>query len=104
MGQQYGGLTANVNRWRSQVKLPEADEAAIKKSDKEITVDGAAAHYFDLLGPEGEKRQRMLVIVAERGEKTWFIKMIGPAETVARNQSAFESFSKSIRFPGAKNG
>jgi hypothetical protein len=102
LGAQYGGVTANVNRWRTQIKLPEADETAIKKSAKELTVDGAAVHYFDLLGPEGEKRQRMLVIIAERGERTWFIKMTGPAETVARNQAAFESFAKSLRFPGAK--
>jgi hypothetical protein len=94
-----GGLVANVNRWRSQIKLPEQDEAAIRAATKELMIEDKPAQYVDLLAPEGPKRERMLIVFTERGNRTWFIKMRGPAETVARQQSAFESFARSLRSP-----
>jgi len=100
-----GDLSSNVNRWRGQIGLPPATEEAIKSAVKELPIAGRNAPYVDLLGPDGPKRQRMLVAIVDRGDRTWFVKLIGPAETVARQQAAFESFCRSLRFSaGAKDG
>ncbi|MFL5328852.1 MAG: hypothetical protein ACJ8C4_08035 [Gemmataceae bacterium] len=93
-----GGFIANVNEWRRQLGLPTQEEAAIRAAAKELTVDGKPTPYVDLLG-EGDNRRRTLAVMAERGGKSWFIVMRGPADEVARQQAAFESFVRSLRFP-----
>ncbi len=94
-----GGVTANVNRWRTQVlKMDPLDEQQIRQILHEITVDGKQAQYVDLSGPEsaGVQRPRVLGVIAARGEKTWFFKMIGPADLVDKQKPAFEAFVKSV--------
>jgi hypothetical protein len=95
-----GGLTANVNRWRGEVGLPESPPAQIQAEAKELTVDGQKAVYVDLLGPDGSNRQRTLGVILIKDDTTWFIKLRGPAEAVARQQAAFESFARSFQVGG----
>jgi TPR repeat protein len=94
---EAGGLTANVNRWRSQLALPAADEAAIQKAARSIKVGGVEGRLIDLVG-EGADARRILGVIAVRGEQTWFIKLMGPAASVAAQQAAFEAFVTSIKF------
>lgn len=95
-----GGLLENVNRWREQIGLARMDEAQLRKDVREIEMAGAKAKYVDLLGPEaaGRPRQRILGVVAPRGEQTWFVKMWGPADLVAKQKTAFEEFVRSLKF------
>ena len=96
---QGGGVTANVNYWRTQnLKMDPLDEQQIRQILHEITVDGKQAQYVDLSGPEsaGAQRPRLLGVIAARGEKTWFFKMIGPADLVDKQKPAFEAFVKSV--------
>src|SRR5207248_6044588 len=97
-----GGLLANVNRWRKEVNLGDATEEQILKESKTVEVAGESARYVDLLGPEsdGPKRQRTLGVILPRGDTTWFFKLRGPADLVAKQQAAFEAFVRSVRFPG----
>src|SRR5207302_346519 len=73
LGGAAGGLLANVNRWRQQLKLPETTEEQVRREAKEIEVAGARATYIDLLGPEsgGAARERTLAVIVPRGEQTW---------------------------------
>src|SRR5262249_32600143 len=48
---EAGGLLANVNRWRGQIKLGPIDEAQLRKDVRPVEVAGQPASYFDLLGP-----------------------------------------------------
>ncbi len=91
-----GGLVANVNRWRGQVGLPEASEAEVRRSVTPLAVGGNDSSFVDLSSPDD--RQRMLVVLVPRGERTWFFKMMGPADLVGRQKAAFEAFVKSVRF------
>jgi hypothetical protein len=100
LGGDAGGLLPNVNRWRDQVKLGPIDEGQLRKDVRNVEVAGRPASYLDLLGPEGPGRERMLVVVVPRGGQTWFFKMRGPAELVAKQQAAFEAFMKSVKFDG----
>jgi hypothetical protein len=91
-----GGVAANVNRWRDQVGLPGVSEAEARRAATPLTVGGLEGGFVDLTGPDG--RQRLLVVLVPRGERTWFFKMLGPAELVSRQKSAFEAFVKSVQF------
>jgi hypothetical protein len=93
-----GGLLLNVNRWRDQVGLPEITQVQLGKDPPQtIQVAGTAANYHDFTGPAG----RMLIVTVPRKEKTWFFKLIGPADLVGANKKKFESFVQSVKFTGA---
>ena len=91
-----GGLLANYQRWQDQVGLKKAPE--LPGDLKTIKVGGEPATYIDLLGPDGNDQQRMLVVVCKQGGSIWFFKMQARAQVIARQQAAFEAFVKSVRF------
>jgi hypothetical protein len=97
-----GSLQLNVQRWREQIKLPAVSAEQMQRDIRPIEVAGAQAQFVDLLGPEtaGPLRERLVVVVVPRGDTTWFIKMRGPADLVAKQTSAFDAFIKSVRFDG----
>jgi hypothetical protein len=96
-----GGLLENVNRWRkNQLKLSEITEEQLRKDLQPIPVSGASGHYVDLLGPEGEHRERILGVILPFKGYTWFFKMRGPADLVGDQRASFEAFVKSVQFDG----
>lgn len=46
----------------------------------------------------GAGEQRMLAAILPRGEKSWFVKLVGPPDVVAAHAQAFERFIRSLRF------
>ncbi len=46
--------------------------------------------------PTPEKDYRMLAAVIETGQGPWFVKLTGPAKTVAKWQGTFDEFIDSI--------
>jgi hypothetical protein len=97
-----GDLRGNVDRWRAQVGSPPMTEAEFKALDiPAFQVGGKAGKYFDLTGPAGPNRKRMLLVMVNRGRGDWYFKMVGDAELVARQKKAFESFLQSVKFTGA---
>jgi hypothetical protein len=101
LGGQAGGLLANVNRWRGEVGLPDITEAQLAKEAKEIGGTGNLKGFtVDLLGPEsaGANRKRTLGAIFLHDERSWFVKLMGPADLVGKQQSAFDAFVKSLRF------
>jgi hypothetical protein len=97
-----GGLLLNLNRWRDQVGLRGLTEAEFKTLDvPSFKVGGKAGKYFDLTGPAGPNRKRMLLVMVDRGQGDWFFKMLGDADLVARQKKNFESFLESVKFTGA---
>lgn len=94
---EAGGLRANVNRWRGEIGLGEQDEATVRAEAKELPVEGQPATYVDLLGEPGPNRQRTLGVIVSRPGVTWFVKLKGPADLVAREQARFESFARSLQ-------
>lgn len=99
-GGMPGGLLGNVNRWRSEVRLPEITEAELKGTPiRDVRVAGAEAKYLDLQG----KELRSLVVWLEHKGTTWFFKMLGPGDVVGKQKTNFESFVGSVTFPGDAN-
>jgi hypothetical protein len=93
-----GGLMANVNRWRDQLKLaPISNEA---EAGTPMPVGGHDMFFVDLvseqpIGPDGSKSRILGGIFPANGE-TWFFKMIGPDELVASQRDAFKQFLESV--------
>src|SRR5262245_39067281 len=92
-----GGLAENINRWRRQIGLGPADAGELAKLVEPIEIDGSKAQLVDLTGSS----KRTLGAIVERPGTTWFYKLTGPADSLGKDKSAFESFLKSVRFDGA---
>jgi hypothetical protein len=93
-----GSYIANINRWRGQVGLPASNQDD-PQPVKPLIFAGVDGMLFDYTGPgEPGKIKRMLLAWAPRGEEWWFFKMLGPAEMVAQQESAFNEFMKSVQF------
>jgi hypothetical protein len=98
LGPDPGSLVANINRWRQQqLHLPPVTPEQALALVHKMQVGGVEAVYFDDAG-KGPAAQRMLVVILPQGDRTWFFKMLGPADLVGRQKDAFEAFVKSVRF------
>ncbi|MGI9088924.1 MAG: hypothetical protein ACR2HH_14475 [Chthoniobacterales bacterium] len=101
--EQAGGLLANVNRWRNQLKLaPITNEAEVGTP---MPVAGRDMFFVDLvsaeaIAPEGTKSRILGGIFPLNGE-TWFFKMIGPDAVVAAQGEAFKQFLGSVHLAEA---
>jgi hypothetical protein len=94
-----GSVVENIKRWRTQVGLPKGSDQEALKGLREITVAGASSPYVDLIGPDGGGGgRRILGVVHTQGGVQWFVKMIGPADLVGEQKTAFESFVQSLQF------
>jgi hypothetical protein len=105
-----GSAEANIDRWISQVKQPDGSpsKAKVRRADRMInglkvtTVDvtgtftaemspGAAEHY-------NKPAYRLCAAVVETPQGPYYIKMTGPAKTVADAQPDYEKFLSSLKF------
>ncbi len=94
-----GGLLANVNRWRDQLKL--APITDVVQAGTPMDVSGRDMFFVDLvsdqpLSPDGSK-SRILGGIFPAGAETWFFKMIGPDALVESQREAFRQFLQSVR-------
>ncbi|MGI8956022.1 MAG: hypothetical protein ACR2II_03785 [Chthoniobacterales bacterium] len=99
-----GGLLANVNRWRDQLKL--ASITDVVQAGTPMDVSGRDMFFVDLvsdqpLSPDGSK-SRILGGIFPAGAETWFFKMIGPDALVESQREAFRQFLQSVRPPEGK--
>jgi hypothetical protein len=99
LGPAAGDLKANVDRWRGEIKLRPTSGGELEELVKSIEVDGTAADYVELVGPEqASPREATLGVILRRSDRVWFFKLRGPAETVERHKEQFEAYVKSVKF------
>ena len=95
-----GDRKANVNRWAGQIGLSALDDAGLKAALKPIEVGSLTGDYIVLIPPpEAEKGQAILGVIADKGDKTWFIKLQAPTAIAMQEKTAFEAFVKSVELP-----
>lgn len=97
-----GGLMANINRWRNQLKLaPVTNEG---KAATPMTVDGRDMFFVDLISeqPVGTDatRTRILGGIFPLASETWFFKMMGPDQLVESQRDQFKEFLQSVHAIG----
>ncbi len=91
-----GGLAANVNRWRGQVGLPNLSPAQI---DAEVEHTDTAFFHVDIVtmtGDAGGIPTRIDGAIFNHAGESWFIKFMGPAELVARENDNFRAFVNTV--------
>jgi hypothetical protein len=93
-----GGLLANVNRWRDQLKL--APISDVQQAGAPMSVGGRDLFFVDLvsdqpIAPDGSK-SRILGGIFPAGGETWFFKMIGPDALVEAQRETFQQFLQSV--------
>ncbi len=100
-----GGLLANVNRWRNQLKLAPVSDAT--QAGSPMSVAGRDMFFVDLasgqsINPDGSKSRILGGIFPTNGE-TWFFKMMGPDQLVESQRGAFRQFLESVRLTGGSS-
>ena len=101
-----GGLLANVNRWRDQLKL--APISDVVQAGTPMSVGGHDMFFVDLvseqpISPDGSKSRILGGIFPANGE-TWFFKMIGPDQLVESQRDAFKQFLESVHLAEGEVG
>ena len=108
-GQGQGGSTAaNVERWVGQMKQP--DGSAVKDAKEEqfetnglkvTTVDVSGTYVAEMSPGSGtfhnKPRYRMRAAVVETPNGSYFVKLVGPENTVAQWNDSFLSYIKSFQ-------
>jgi hypothetical protein len=85
-----GGAASNVARWRGQIGLPPADEAALKESIKPVAGAPEGSVSVDL-----ENNGRALIgAIVPRGGKWYFYKLMGDSAAVSAAREAFITYCK----------
>jgi hypothetical protein len=95
-----GGNLANVNRWRQQLSLAPISEAELGASLKHMDVGPLHIDYIEIAGAGTPPASRVLGALVPYAGSTWFFKLTGPADTVAREQPAFLAFLRTLRPAG----
>ncbi|MEO7797405.1 MAG: hypothetical protein ABIY47_06725 [Opitutaceae bacterium] len=95
-----GGEAANLNRWRSQVKLPPAAEAELASQVTRSTVNGLSIVVGDFANPQvpaSPGPQRILGAIVPVPGGTWFFKLSGSDAQLTKEKPAFLAFLQSVK-------
>jgi hypothetical protein len=101
-GGDVGGTLANVNRWRGQLQLPPVKAEELEKVTKKIKAGEATALMTDFTSEAGDQRMLGAILSDEKGGRTWFFKLTGPAKAVGEREEKFRKFVESVKLDGAK--
>jgi hypothetical protein len=99
-----GGAEANVARWKGMFQDADA-------KTEQLTVSGSKVTYLDLTGtylsrtrpfdtqetPQARPGFRMIAIVFETPSGPYYIRLVGPQQTVARHKKAFDNWLRSFK-------
>lgn len=98
-----GGLLPNLNRWRGQFGLPAITDADAAKLPT-IDAGGIQAALADFTGTDARsgKPTRLVGVVLPRNGQTWFYKLMGDPDVVARQKDALIKFIQSAKYPAAQ--
>jgi hypothetical protein len=89
-----GGPLANINRWRGQVGLAPVAEAELAEVAQKFEIPGFTGLTMHLKG--ADKHLLGAAIYEPKADRTWFIKLLGPAALADQQEAAFVAFAKSF--------
>jgi len=107
---QGGAVSANIDRWISQIQQPDGSSSKDKAKTETSTVNGLKVTTVDVSGTytaemapgTGNQRNdanyRLRAAVIETPKGNYFLKLYGPAKTVARWEQSVTDFVKSFEF------
>ncbi len=99
LGEQPGGLGANINRWRQQAGLEPLSDEEAERSARGLRLFEGEGWWVEVTG-----RERSLVVAFTLGAPfSIFLKLDGRPDAVARVRDAFEIFARTARL-NRRNG
>lgn len=91
-----GGELANVNRWRGQIGMAPLDEAGLAKARTTLKTKAGALNLYDFTS-DGQTKSRMVAgTITTPDGNTWFLKMTGDTEPVAKARPDFMRLLESL--------
>src|SRR6478672_1115087 len=105
-----GSVEANIERWVGQMQQPDGRPSSAVMKRESRTVNGLKVTLVDVSGtyvaemmPGSTQRHnspgfRLRAAVIETANGPYFIKLTGPAKTIAAAEKPFELFLSSIKF------
>ncbi len=105
-----GTVEANIERWVGQMQQPDGrPSSAVMKRDartvnglKVTTVDVSGTYVAEMTPGSAQRNNspgfRLRAAVIETANGPYFIKLTGPARTVAAFEKQYEAFVSSVRF------
>lgn len=102
LGAAAGGVEANVNRWRSQLSLPPLSTEQIAALPRVPWLGGQAVSadfegtFTGMSGEPPKAGWRIVGLVLVGPDQSRFLKMVGPADVIARESAAFRGFADSF--------
>lgn len=108
-GRLAGGVDANIDRWIGQMQQPDGSRSKDKARREEQTINGLKVTTIDLSGtyvaevrPGAAERYnkpnfRLRAAVAETKSGPYYLKMTGPAKTMAAADADFKKFVATLR-------
>ncbi len=109
-GGSGGTVEANIDRWVGQMKQPDGRPSSAVMKRQSRTVNGLKVTRVDVPGtyvaemtPGSAERHNspnfhLRAAVVETANGPYFIKLTGPAKTVAATEKQFEVFLDSVKF------
>ena len=107
---QGGSAEQNIKRWKSQFKPPEGKTIQDVSKVEKFKVSGFPVTYLDIQGtysflpPSNPNAKmtirpnyRMLGVVLEAKKGPYFIRLLGPADTVAHYKKGFDEWIKGFK-------
>ena len=91
-----GGEPANVNRWRGQIGLPPLEDDALAATRKTVPSKAGAVAVYDFTSLGDVKTRMVSGLLATADGNTWFFKLMGNAEPVAKAKPAFMKYLESL--------
>ena len=105
LGGDGGGLAANVNRWREQVKMRPLPVEEIKGQPMPVTGGGGEMPLCNLNPDDAPaEAEGIFAAVLPTGAETWYFKLTGPSAKLRENGSeVFIAFLADVRIAGTQS-
>lgn len=109
-GGSGGTVEANIERWLGQMQQPDGGSSSAVAKRERRTVNGLKVTLVDVSGTyiaemtpgSGERHNspnfRLRAAVIETANGPYFVKLTGPARTVAAADKPFEQFLSSLKY------
>jgi hypothetical protein len=107
---QGGTAQANIDRWIAQMQQPDGSPSKDKAKTETMTVNGLKVTSVDVTGTytaemapgsktfHNDANYRLRAAVIETPKGNYFVKLAGPAKTVARWEQSYSDYLKSFEF------
>jgi len=107
---QGGTAQANIDRWISQMEQPDRSASKDRAKTEALTINGLKVTTVDVSGTytaemapgsgtfHNDANYRLRAAVIETPKGNYFVKLAGPAKTIARWEKSYTDYLKSIEF------